>query len=66
MSTPESRDNGTAPEPSEAPQDTSPRARWLRRARRVRNEAGLHLVRGAATAVGGAIVAYAGIWIQTR
>jgi hypothetical protein len=46
-----------------APEGASSRARWVRR---VRNEAGLYLLRGAATAVGGAVVAYVGVWIHTR
>ncbi|WP_345203821.1 hypothetical protein, partial [Streptomyces lavendulae] len=32
--------------------------RWSRRARRIRNEAAIHLVTGAATAIGGSIVLY--------
>ncbi|WP_329266507.1 hypothetical protein [Streptomyces sp. NBC_01451] len=58
MSKPESKGNSPDPEPLPP--------RWIRRARRLRNEAGLHLLRGAATAVGGAVVAYGGLWIQSR
>lgn len=58
MSKPESKGNSPDPEPFPP--------RWIRRARRLRNEAGLHLLRGAATAAGGAVVAYGGLWIQSR
>ncbi|MGW1297737.1 hypothetical protein [Streptomyces sp. NPDC002533] len=58
MSKPESKGNSPAPEPLPP--------RWTRRARRLRNEAGLHLLRGTATAAGGAVVAYGGLWIQSR
>ncbi|MDQ0904691.1 hypothetical protein QFZ22_000676 [Streptomyces canus] len=53
---------GNSPDPEPLPS----RIRWAKYARRLRNEAGLHLIRGAATAVGGVIVAYGGLWIQTR
>ncbi|GGS61848.1 hypothetical protein GCM10010238_58540 [Streptomyces griseoviridis] len=61
MSKPERTGNSPDPEPL-----PSSRTRWAKRARRLRNEAGLHLLRGVATAVGGAIVAYGGLWIQSR
>ncbi|MER5312258.1 hypothetical protein ABT034_31275 [Streptomyces sp. NPDC002773] len=66
MSKPERTGKSPDPEPLPKPDGGSSRARWARRARRLRNEAGLHLIRGAATAVGGAIVAYGGLWIQSR
>ncbi|GAA2264918.1 hypothetical protein GCM10010232_66390 [Streptomyces amakusaensis] len=53
----------TGPTPAPKPPSTS---RWAARARRMRNEAGLYLLRGAATAVGGALVTYGGIWLHTR
>ncbi|GHD81090.1 hypothetical protein GCM10010317_103920 [Streptomyces mirabilis] len=65
MSKGESTGNDAVPEPH----GTSSMARWagrVRRVRRVRNEAGLYLLRGAATAVGGAIVAYGGVWLHAR
>ncbi|WP_328760655.1 hypothetical protein [Streptomyces sp. NBC_00271] len=62
MSKPERMGNSPDPEPLPTPS----KARWVRRARQLRNEAGLHLLRGAATAVGGAVVAYGGLWIQSR
>ncbi|MFF4787798.1 hypothetical protein ACFY3E_41600 [Streptomyces griseorubiginosus] len=62
MSKGESTGNDAVPEPH----STSSMARWARRVRRVRNEAGLYLLRGAATAVGGAIVAYGGVWLHAR
>ncbi|MEV5049333.1 hypothetical protein AB0N20_33285 [Streptomyces griseoincarnatus] len=62
MSKGESTGNNAVPEPH----GTSSMARWARRVRRVRNEAGLYLLRGAATAVGGAIVAYGGVWLHAR
>ncbi|RPK71320.1 hypothetical protein EES45_34780 [Streptomyces sp. ADI97-07] len=43
-----------------------PRRRWRHRLRRLRNEAGVYLVRGAATTVGGILVTYSAFWIQTR
>ncbi len=60
MSKPERTGNSPDPEPLPS------RTRWAKRARRLRNEAGLQLIRGAATAAGGAIVAYGGLWIQSR
>lgn len=42
------------------------RQRWRRRLQRLRYEAGLYLVRGAATAVGGTLVTYTAFWIQAR
>ncbi|MGY3206330.1 hypothetical protein ACVW19_006927 [Streptomyces sp. TE5632] len=62
MSKGERTGNGSAPEPP----NLSSTSRWAARARRVRNEAGLYLIRGAATAVGGAIVTYSSIWLHTR
>lgn len=53
----------TAPTPAPKPPSTS---RWAVRARRMRNEAGLYLIRGAATSAGGAIVAYGGVWLHSR
>ncbi|MFJ7046827.1 hypothetical protein ACIQVC_26020 [Streptomyces sp. NPDC101112] len=61
MSKPERKGNSPDPEPLSRPDGGSSRTRWTKRARRLRNEAGLHLLRGAATAVGGAIVAYGGL-----
>ncbi|MFI1018157.1 hypothetical protein [Streptomyces sp. NPDC020965] len=58
----ENTDTGNVPEPR-APH---PPGRWTARARRVRNEAGLYLLRGAATAIGSTIVAYGTLWIQAR
>ncbi|MFD4627544.1 hypothetical protein [Streptomyces sp. NPDC058475] len=66
MSKPERKGNSPDPEPLPTPDGGSSRTRWAKRARRLRNEAGLHLLRGAATAVGGAVVAYGGLWIQSR
>ncbi|MEU3795763.1 hypothetical protein AB0F07_39260 [Streptomyces fructofermentans] len=66
MSKPERTDNSPDPEPLATPDGRSSETRWAKRARRLRNEAGLHLLRGAATAVGGAVVAYGGLWIQSR
>ncbi|MEV7895349.1 MULTISPECIES: hypothetical protein [Streptomyces] len=40
--------------------------RWKSRARRIRNEAGIYLVRGAATAIGGSIVIYTSTWLSLR
>ncbi len=57
--------NSPAPEPLLVDGGSSS-TRWAKRVRQIRNEAGLHLIRGAATAVGGAIVAYGGLWIQSR
>lgn len=58
MSKAERKGNGSPQEP--------PRGRWRHRLQRIRNEAGLCLVRGAATAAGGAVVAYGAVWVQTR
>ncbi|MFF4866777.1 hypothetical protein ACFY3J_34815 [Streptomyces sp. NPDC001231] len=62
MSKGERTGNGPAPEPP----IPSSATRWVARARRARNEAGLYLIRGAATAAGGALVAYGSFWFQTR
>jgi len=62
MSKGERTGNDPAPEPPDPPST----GRWVARARRVRNEASLYLIRGAATAAGGAVVAYGGIWLQGR
>ncbi|MEU5438233.1 hypothetical protein AB0G73_33420 [Streptomyces sp. NPDC020719] len=48
------------------PPDPASTGRWVSRARRVRNEVGLYLIRGAATALGSAVVAYSSVWFQTR
>ena len=66
MSKPERKGNSPDPEPLPKLDGGSSRTRWAKSARRLRNEAGLHLLRGAATAVGGAVVAYSGLWIQSR
>ncbi|MFF7755014.1 hypothetical protein ACFZCP_38635 [Streptomyces sp. NPDC007971] len=63
MSKAESKGNAAIPEPH-GPSST--RAQWARRAWRMRNEVGLCLLRGAASAVGGAIVAYGGVWLRAR
>jgi hypothetical protein len=51
--------------PTSAPKPPST-SRWVARARRIRDEAGLYLLRGAATAAGGALVAYGGVWLHSR
>ncbi|GLW04711.1 hypothetical protein Slala05_83410 [Streptomyces lavendulae subsp. lavendulae] len=66
MSKPERKGNSPAPEPLQPPDGGPSGTRWAKQARRLRNEAGLHLLRGAATAVGGALVAYGGLWIQSH
>ncbi|MCO8306817.1 hypothetical protein ACFV4E_35055 [Streptomyces hygroscopicus] len=66
MSKDERTGNSPAPEPLPALDGGALRTQWVKRVRRLRNEAGLHLIRGAATAVGGAVVAYGGLWIQSR
>ncbi|MGW2892612.1 hypothetical protein ACWDDN_46435 [Streptomyces griseoruber] len=66
MSKPERKANSPDPEPLPTPDGKPSETQWVRRAQRLRNEAGLHLLRGAATAVGGAVVAYGGLWIQSR
>ncbi|MEV5898547.1 hypothetical protein [Streptomyces sp. NPDC052127] len=66
MPKPERKGNSPHPEPLPTPDGGSSGTRWAKRARQLRNEAGLHLIRGAATAVGGAVVAYGGLWIQSR
>lgn len=48
------------------PPEEPPGGRWGRRVKRLRNEAGLYLVRGAATAAGGAFVSYWLFWAQSR
>lgn len=53
----------TAPASASKPPNTS---WWVARARRIRNEAGLYLLRGAATSAGGALVAYSGVWLHSR
>ncbi len=66
---PEPPDKGNAP-PSEPPGggDSSPagppEGRWWKRFRRLRDEAGISLVRGASTAVGGLLITYGAVWLQ--
>ncbi len=48
------------------PSSEGRRSRWQRRLQRLRNEAGLYLVRGAATAAGGVVVSYGWVWIQSK
>jgi hypothetical protein len=60
MSDVERKGNQAAPEPPERG------ARWRQRAQRARREASLYMMRGAATAVGGAVVTYGCLWAQTR
>ncbi|MFG3398740.1 hypothetical protein [Streptomyces parvus] len=57
MSDPERKGTG---QPAEGPR----RHKW-RRLRRLRNEAGVYLVRGAATTVGGILVTYGAFVLQT-
>lgn len=66
MSKPERKGNSPDLEPLPTPDGEPSRTRWAKRIRRIRNEASLHLLRGAATAVGGAVVAYGGLWVQSR
>lgn len=57
------------PAPSEPPEQRKNRpaqSRWRKRFSRVRNEVGLHLIRGAATAVGGAAITFTTVWLQTH
>ncbi|GAA2970048.1 hypothetical protein [Streptomyces enissocaesilis] len=60
MSDVERKGNQAVPEPP------GRGAQWRRRAQRARREVGLYVVRGAATAVGGAVVTYGFLWAQTR
>lgn len=53
---------GLDPEPPNAP---SP-SQWTARIRRARNEVALHVLRGAATAIGGSLVAYGAVWLHNR
>ncbi|MFJ9765532.1 hypothetical protein ACIRUY_17115 [Streptomyces erythrochromogenes] len=64
-----SKTERTDASPAEEPPAAEPlpwATRWKHRARQLRNEASVHLVRGAATAVGGGIVFYASTWISVR
>ncbi|MFC8278131.1 hypothetical protein ACFUJR_37515 [Streptomyces sp. NPDC057271] len=45
------------------PEPPTPRSRW---GRQLRNDAGLHLLRSAATAIGSAVITYGLVWVQTR
>ncbi|WP_371553286.1 hypothetical protein OG266_44400 [Streptomyces sp. NBC_00554] len=66
MSEAERTFNTGKPEPRAAPKAETLAARSAHRAKQLRNEAGLYLLRGAATAVGGAVVAYGVVWVQAR
>ena len=57
MSNPERKGNSPDPEPP---------PRRSRSVRQLRNDTGLHLFRGAATAIGSAVVTYGLVWVQTR
>lgn len=61
MSKDERTGPGLDPEPSNSP---LPR-RWAARIRRARNEVVLHVLRGAATAIGGSLVAYGAVWFHS-
>ncbi|MFD7186128.1 hypothetical protein ACFRAI_43210 [Streptomyces sp. NPDC056637] len=65
MSDTERTVNENAPEPPRRRKRDrkSQRSRWLDRLRR---EASLSLVRGAATAAGGVVVTYSCLWVQSR
>ncbi|MCX5613011.1 hypothetical protein OHB39_38845 [Streptomyces sp. NBC_00047] len=65
MSTTERTDIANAEEPP-GPGPAPRAARWRDKARRIRNEASIHLIRGAATAIGGSIVLYASTWLPLR
>ncbi|WP_405704605.1 hypothetical protein OG264_38425 [Streptomyces xanthophaeus] len=65
MSTTERTDIAVAEEPP-GPGPAPRAARWSDKARRIRNEAGIHLVRGAAAAIGGTLVIYASTWLSLR
>ncbi|MER5570644.1 hypothetical protein ABT083_31300 [Streptomyces goshikiensis] len=65
MSTTERTDITDAEEPP-GPGPAPRAARWRDKARQIRNEAGIHLIRGAATAIGGTIVIYANTWLPLR
>lgn len=58
---------GNTPEP-EPPGPSAGRTegKWGRRARRIRDEASLHLLRGAATTAGGIAVTYGALWLQAK
>ncbi|MEU1224145.1 hypothetical protein [Streptomyces microflavus] len=61
MSKGERTGTGLDPEPSDLPLPS----RWAARIRRARNEVALHVLRGAATAVGGSLVAYVAVWFHS-
>lgn len=52
--------------PSLAPKRQPSEGRGRGRLRRLGSEAGLYLIRGAATAVGGFVVTWATVWVQSR
>lgn len=49
-----------------APKDRPTRSRWKERFRRAGAEAGISLIRGAATAAGGALITVMVVWVQAR
>lgn len=57
MSKPERTGNSPDLEPP------TPRSRWVRQ---LHSDAGVHLLRGAATAIGSAVITYGLVWVQTR
>ncbi len=61
-----SKSERKGPDPdSEPPESPSP-SRWIARLQRARNEVALHVLRGAATAAGGSLVAYGAVWFQSH
>ncbi|GAA0454571.1 hypothetical protein GCM10010361_18320 [Streptomyces olivaceiscleroticus] len=58
MSDLERKGNSPPPEP--------PDSRWRKQLRRLWSEAGRSLIRGASTAVGGMLVTYGAVWLQSR
>ena len=55
-----------APKSGPAPKEQHRGSKRKRRARRLRDEAGLYLIRGAATALGTATVTFSIIWIRAH
>jgi hypothetical protein len=62
----ERRAKCAASEPPSAPKGRPARSRWRRRLQRAGVEAGISLIRGAATAAGGTLVTLMAFWIQSR
>lgn len=61
-----SKDERTGPDADLEPPDAPSPGGWTARIQRARDEVALHVLRGAATAIGGSLVAYGAVWLHNH